>query len=63
MVLLLITFTPTGGVEIVAKTFGHKTGLASNAVSGTVTASEGTATVVRAPRAAGGSGGEQLASR
>lgn len=49
MVLLLITFTPPGGVEIVAKTFGKKTGLASNAVSCTVTGPDGTATVVRAP--------------
>ncbi|TDW86222.1 MULTISPECIES: hypothetical protein [Kribbella] len=49
MVLLSISFTPTGGVEIVAKTFGKKTGLASNAVSCTVTDPDGTATVVRVP--------------
>jgi hypothetical protein len=49
MVQLLITFTPTGGPEIVAKAYGQKTGLASNAVSCTVTLPDGTATVVRAP--------------
>jgi hypothetical protein len=49
MVQLLITFTPTGGVEIVAKAYGKKTGLAANAVSCTVTDPFGTATVVRAP--------------
>ena len=47
MVLLSITFTD--GVTIVTKTFGHKTGLASNSVSCTVTDPFGTATVVRAP--------------
>jgi hypothetical protein len=49
MVLLLITFTPTGGVEVVAKTFGKKTGLASSTVRCTVTDPNGTATVVRVP--------------
>jgi hypothetical protein len=49
MVQLLITFTPTGGVEIVAKAYGQKTGLATNAVTCTVTLPDGTATVVRAP--------------
>ena len=47
MVLLSITFTDD--VTIVTKTFGQKTGLASNAVSCTVTDPFGTATVVRAP--------------
>jgi hypothetical protein len=49
MVLLLITFTPTGGPEIVVKSFGEKKGLATNTVSCTVTDPFGTATVVRAP--------------
>jgi hypothetical protein len=47
MVLLSITFSD--GVTIVAKNFGKKTGLASNAVSCTVTDPFGTATVVRVP--------------
>ena len=54
MVLLLITFTPTGGAEMVAKAYGKKTGLAANAVSCTVTDPFGTATVVRAPVPPGG---------
>jgi hypothetical protein len=49
MVQLLITFTPTGSPEIVAKAYGQKTGLATNAVTCTVTLPDGTATVVRAP--------------
>jgi hypothetical protein len=49
MVLLLITFTPTGGAEIVAKAYGKKTGLAADAVTCTVTFPDGTAKVVRAP--------------
>jgi hypothetical protein len=49
MVQLLITFTPTGGVEVVAKAYGQKTGLAANAVTCTVTLPDGTAKVVRAP--------------
>jgi hypothetical protein len=49
MVQLLITFTPTGGVEIVAKAYGEKTGLAADAVTCTVTVPGGTAKVVRAP--------------
>ena len=48
MVLLSITFS-AGGVTLFTKTFGHKTGLATNAVSCTVTDQFGTATVVRAP--------------
>jgi hypothetical protein len=52
MVLLSITFSD--GVTIVAKNFGKKTGLASNAVSCTVTDQFGTATVVRAPVPPGG---------
>jgi hypothetical protein len=47
MVQLLITFTPTGGPEIVAKAYGKKTGLASNAVTCTVTFPDGIARVVR----------------
>ena len=47
MVLLYITFTPTGGVEIVPETYGKKTGLAT--VTCTVTFPDGTAKVVRAP--------------
>ena len=47
MVQLLITFTPTGGTEIVAKAYGKKTGLAT--VTCTVTLPDGTARVVRAP--------------
>jgi hypothetical protein len=55
MVQLLITFTPTGGVEIVAKAYGQKTGLATNAVTCTVTFPDGsTAKVVRAPVPPGG---------
>jgi hypothetical protein len=49
MVQLLITSTPTGGVAIVGKAYGQKTGLAANAVTCTVTLPDGTATVVRAP--------------
>ena len=49
MVQLLITFTPTGGAEIVVKAYGQKTGLAANAVTCTVTFPDGTAEVVRAP--------------
>jgi hypothetical protein len=49
MVLLEITFTPTGGAEIVIKTFGQKTGLAGNTVSCSVTDENGTTTLVRAP--------------
>ena len=48
MVLLSITFTPTGDPEIVAKA-PKKTGLAADAVTCTVTFPDGTATVVRAP--------------
>ena len=48
MVLLSISFSPDG-VTIFTKNFGKKTGLASNAVSCTVTDPFGTATVVRAP--------------
>ena len=54
MVQLLITFTPTGGEEIVAKAYGHKTGLATNAVTCTVTFPDGTAKVGRAPVPPGG---------
>ena len=55
MVQLLITFTPTGGPEIVAKAYGKKTGLASNAVTCTVTFPDGTtAKVVRTPVPPGG---------
>jgi hypothetical protein len=49
MVLLSLTFTTTEGVTIVAKTWGQKTGLATNTVSCTVTDPDGTATVVRVP--------------
>ena len=49
MVLLSITFTPTGGPEIVAKAYPKKTGLAANAVTCTVTFPDGTAKVVRVP--------------
>jgi hypothetical protein len=49
MVLLSITFTPTGGPTIVVKTYGQKTGLAGNTVTCTVTFPDGTATVVRTP--------------
>jgi len=49
MVQLLITFTPTGGVEIVGKAYGQKRGLATNKVTCTVAVPGGTATVVRAP--------------
>jgi hypothetical protein len=49
MVELLITFTTTEGVTIVAKAYGQKTGLATNAVTCTVTLPDGTATVVRVP--------------
>jgi hypothetical protein len=48
MVLLSITVS-TDGVTIFTKTFGQKTGLATNAVSCTVTDPFGTATVVRVP--------------
>jgi hypothetical protein len=54
MVQLLITFTPTGGPEIVAKAYGKKTGLATNAVTCTVMFPDGTAKVVRAPVPPGG---------
>jgi hypothetical protein len=49
MVQLLITFTPTGGVEIVGKAYGQKRGLATNKVTCTVAVPGGTATVVRVP--------------
>jgi hypothetical protein len=49
MVLLSITFTTTEGAKINLKTYGQKKGLATNAVSCTVTDPDGTATVVRAP--------------
>jgi hypothetical protein len=49
MVLLSITFTPTGGPSIVVKRYGQKTGLAGNTVPCTVTFPDGTATVVRTP--------------
>jgi hypothetical protein len=49
MVLLSITFSSTDGVILVTKTFGQKKGLATNAVSCTVTDPFGTATVVRVP--------------
>jgi hypothetical protein len=49
MVLLSITFE-RGGVTIDAKTYGRKTGLATNPVTCTVTFPDGTtSTVVRAP--------------
>jgi len=48
MVLLSITFS-ADGVTIFTKTSGQKRGLATNAVSCTVTDPFGTATVVRAP--------------
>ena len=48
MVLLSITFS-ADGVTIITKTYGQKRGLATNAVSCTVTDPFGTATVVRAP--------------
>jgi hypothetical protein len=48
MVLLSISVS-TDGVTIFTKTFGQKTGLATNAVSCTVTDPFGTATVVRVP--------------
>jgi hypothetical protein len=48
MVLLSITFS-ADGVTIFTKTYGQKRGLATNAVSCTVTDPFGTATVVRAP--------------
>jgi hypothetical protein len=54
MVQLLITFTPTGGAEIVVKAYGKKTGLASKAVTCTVAFPDGTARVVRAPVPPGG---------
>jgi hypothetical protein len=54
MVQLLITFTPTGGAEIVAKAYGQKTGLAADAVTCTVTLPDGTAKVVRVPVPPGG---------
>jgi hypothetical protein len=48
MVLLSITFS-ADGVTIFTKRYGEKRGLATNAVSCTVTDPPGTATVVRAP--------------
>jgi hypothetical protein len=48
MVLLSITFS-ADGVTIFTKRYGEKRGLATNAVSCTVTDPSGTATVVRAP--------------
>jgi hypothetical protein len=48
MVLLSITFR-SNGVTIFTKTFGQKKGLATNAVSCTVTDPSGTTTVDRAP--------------
>ena len=48
MVLLSLTFS-TDGVTLFTKTYGHKTGLAANAVRCTVTDPSGTATVVRVP--------------
>jgi len=54
MVLLLITFTTTDGVTIVAKAYGQKTGLATNAVTCTVTFPDGSASVVRVPVPPGG---------
>ena len=48
MVLLSIIFS-ADGVTIFTKTYGQKRGLATNAVSCTVTDPFGTATVVRAP--------------
>lgn len=48
MVLLSITFS-ADGVTIATKTYGQKRGVATNAVSCTVTDPFGTATVVRAP--------------
>jgi hypothetical protein len=48
MVLLSITLS-ADGVTIFTKTYGQKRGLATNAVSCTVTDPFGTATVVRAP--------------
>jgi hypothetical protein len=54
MVLLSITFTPTEGPEIVAKAYGKKTSLATNAVTCTVTFPDGIATVVRVPVPPGG---------
>ena len=48
MVLLSISFS-TGGATIFAKTYGQKTGLATNAVTCTVTDPLGTSTVVRVP--------------
>ena len=47
MVLLSITFSTDDGTF--TKTYGQKTGLATNAFSCTVSEPEGTATVVRAP--------------
>ena len=54
MVLLSITFTTDDGVVIAAKTFGKKTGLATNVVTCTVAQPGGTATVVRVPVPPGG---------
>jgi hypothetical protein len=48
MVLLSITVTTDGGA-IFAKTYGQKTGLATNKVTCTVTDPFGTSTVVRVP--------------
>jgi hypothetical protein len=53
MVLLSITFTTDDGV-VIAKTFGQKTGLATNVVTCTVAQPGGTATVVRVPVPPGG---------
>jgi len=53
MVLLSITFS-ADGVTIFTKTYGQKRGLATNAVSCTVTDPFGTATVVRRARTAEG---------
>ena len=53
MVLVSITFTPTGEPEIVAKA-PKMTGLAENAVTCTVTFPDGTAKVVRVPVPPGG---------
>jgi hypothetical protein len=48
MVLLSISFS-SDGVIIFTKTYGKKTGLATNPVSCTVTDGSGTSAVVRAP--------------
>ena len=54
MVLLSLTFTTTEGVTIVAKTWGKKTGLATNTVTCTVTDPFGTTELVRVPVPPGG---------